>query len=274
MKIGQLRKMKTTLEKPVKYEMVLVSGNTNGEKRELLELTSHVGKNISIKFTGNIFDIHDGEPIKKSFAQGYSYKNFISLAQCDTCIVKPEKCHYDKGTCREPEWGEKHCFIPHYIYLSKTSDIKVGITRHTQIPTRWIDQGATEALPILKVPDRKTSGLIEVEIARTIPDKTNWRKMLKGEQTDGPSLEDYKEMLFDSIADILDDFEVEEVEEPTTFIEYPILETPEKITSLNFDKDPMVKGKLLGIKGQYLILDSGVINIRKYQGYEVEINLD
>lgn len=274
MNIGQLRKLKTTLEKPVKYELVLFNNTSDNEKRDYIELTSQVGKNISLKFTGNIFDIHDGEAIKKSYAQGYSYKNFISLAQCDTCIVKPEKCHYDKGTCREPKWGEEHCFIPHYIYLAKTSDVKVGITRHTQIPTRWIDQGATEALPILKVPDRKTSGLIEVEIARTIPDKTNWRKMLKGEQADGPSLEDYKEMIFDSIADILDDFDVEEVEDSATFIDYPILQTPEKISSLNFDKEPHIRGKLLGIKGQYLILDSGVINIRKYQGYEVEVELN
>ncbi len=269
MEIGHLSKMKTELDSPVKYSLVL---NQKNNQKKLISLNEFLEKEISLKFTGNIFDIHDGAPIKKSFGQGYSYKNFISLAQCDTCIVKPELCHYDKGTCREPKWGETHCFIPHYIYLSKTSDIKVGITRHTQVPTRWIDQGATEALPILKVQDRKTSGLIEVEIAKIVPDKTNWRKMLKGEQSDGPSLEEYKEMIFDSLADMLDDFDVEEVEEAPTFIKYPVNQYPEKVSSFNFNKDPLVKGVLKGIKGQYLIFDSGVINIRKFQGYEIEFS--
>jgi hypothetical protein len=261
--------MKTELDNPVRYHLVLNQGNSEKEELEI-PLNDYLSKNIRLKHTGRIYDLYDGKLIKKSYGQGYSYKNFISLARCDSCVVKPELCHYDKGTCREPDWGLKHCFIPHYIYLAKTSDVKIGITRHTQIPTRWIDQGAIEAMPILKVKDRKTSGLIEVEIARLIPDKTNWRKMLSGEEHQGPSLDEYKELVFDSIPHLLDDLDAEEVEDLPTFINYPVLEYPKKISSFNFDKNPEISGTLLGIKGQYLIFDNGVINIRKYQGYEIE----
>lgn len=261
---GNILKMKTKLEgtKPI-YHLPL-SDN-------LIFMNELIGKKISLKFDGVINCIATGEQIKKSFNQGYSYKSFMTLAECDTCIIKPELCHYSLGTCRDPKWGEEHCFIPHYIYLAVSSDLKVGITRHTQIPHRWIDQGASFALPILKVKDRKTSGLIEVEIARVFKDKTNWQKMLKNEIPEIDLL-DKKEEVFDEFADVLDSFDVDEVEDQVTIIEYPVLEYPKKIKSLGFDKDQLVEGTLLGIKGQYLILDTGVINMRKHQGYKIEIN--
>ena len=55
-------------------------------------------------------------------------------------------------------------------------------------------------------------------------------------------------------------------------IKYPVVQYPEKIISLNFDKTPIVEGTLLGIKGQYLILDVGVINIRRSTGYNIELS--
>lgn len=165
-KTGTLEKMKTELiDGTAVYQLPL--------SNDLIPLNDLIGKNLSLTFTGNIFDIHDGKKIKKSYGGGYSYKNFISLAQCDTCIIKPELCHYDQGTCREPEWAKGHCHKPHIIYLSNTGAAKIGITRKSQVPTRWIDQGANYALPILEVPDRKTSGLIESEISKIMSDKTN-----------------------------------------------------------------------------------------------------
>jgi hypothetical protein len=65
--------------------------------------------------------------------------------------MKPETCHYHLGTCREPDWAQNHCFRPHIVYLANSSGVKVGITRKTQIPTRWLDQGASQALPIFEV---------------------------------------------------------------------------------------------------------------------------
>lgn len=267
--LGQLSKMKTELATPVKYQLPLTEN--------LVELNPLIGTAVKMVFTGNIFCIHCGRKTKKSFSQGYCYPCFISLAQCDMCILKPEQCHYHLGTCREPKWGEDHCMQPHYIYLANSSGIKVGITRHTQIPTRWIDQGAVQALPIIKVQSRYISGLVEVAIAKHINDKTSWQRMLKN-QVEGVDLQAKRDELMkicaadfsevkqksgDQVMELLSDQSV-------VNIEYPVEKYPEKVKSFNLDKIPEVSGVLQGIKGQYLILDTGVINIRKYGGYEVE----
>ncbi len=260
---GSILKMKSELADVVQYSLPV------GD--QLLPMNDLLEKKLKLEFTGNIFDVHDGKKIKKSYGQGYSYQNFIKLPQCDSCIVKPEKCHFHKGTCRDPEWGKEHCFIPHIIYLAVSSEAKVGITRHTQVPIRWIDQGASYALPILQVDDRKTSGEIEIEIAKTMKDKTNWRKMLMNEVAD-IDLESLREDVFDSIADLLDDFGAQDLEEDVVHINYPVIEYPSKVKSVGFDKQSVIEGTLLGIKGQYLIFDECVVNMRKHNGYEIEIS--
>ena len=199
------------------------------------------------------------------------------LASCDMCIMKPETCHYDQGTCREPEWGERNCMVDHFVYLSNTSSLKVGITRHTQIPTRWIDQGATQGMPIFKVATRYISGLIEVEIAKHVADKTNWRNLLKGDAEPLALQEQFATILplvEDKIIEIRQRFgedSIQIINAELTSLSYPVEKHPVKIVSHNFDKSPEVTGKLQGIKGQYLIFDTGVINIRKFTSYEVEV---
>ena len=273
---GTIRKMKGDLqsgEDPVQYHLPLrnIEEPDNLDKEILAPMNDFLGKEITLDYQESIYDIYDGKSIKKSYGQGFSYKNFISLARCDSCIVKPELCHYHKGTCREPKWGEEHCFIPHVIYLSITSGVKIGITRETQVPTRWIDQGAVYALPILKVADRKTSGMVEVELAKTMADKTNWRNMLKGEY-EFVDLELIRDQIFEEYGDLLDDADADDIEEDILEIKYPILEVPKKFSSLSFDKKQKIEGTLLGIKGQYLILDTGVINMRKHQGYHITLS--
>ena len=176
--IGALRKMTAQLNEngQVSYQLPI------GE--QLLPLNELMGKTLTLQYHQHISCSHCGRKTKKSFSQGFCYPCMQKLAQCDMCIMKPETCHFEQGTCREPEWGEKHCFTPHYVYLANTSGLKVGITRHTQIPTRWIDQGATQALPIFKVSTRLQSGLVEIALAEFIADKTNWRTMLKGNADD------------------------------------------------------------------------------------------
>ena len=262
---GDLLKMRTELDSPVRYQLPV------GE--HLVPLNPLLGSSVRLRFSGEIYDIEDGTPIKKSYGQGYSYQNFMRLACCDSCIIRPHECHYHLGTCRQPEWGEKHCFAPHCVYLANTSGLKVGITRQTQIPTRWIDQGAAFALPILKVPDRRTAGLIEVEISRHISDKTDWRKMLRGE-TGEVDLTSVREDLFCELADFLDDCDAEDVDEDVLEITYPVGEWPAQVKALSFEKTPVIEGTLTGIKGQYLIFDSGVLNVRKYQGYRVELTVE
>ncbi|PMG44229.1 hypothetical protein BCU90_22855 [Vibrio lentus] len=267
---GTLKKMSASLDGAVTYRLPV------GE--EFVELKPLIGKTINLTHTGNIFCCSCGKKTKKSYSQGHCFVCMRKLASCDMCIMKPETCHYDEGTCREPEWGEANCMVDHFVYLSNTSSLKVGITRHTQIPTRWIDQGATQGLPILKVKTRQISGLIEVELAKHIADKTNWRTLLKGDGDDMELVEKAKELLplvEDKIQEIkakFGDDAIEILSENITPLSYPVEQHPVKIVSHNFDKNPEVTGVLQGIKGQYLILDTGVINIRKFGSYEVEVS--
>lgn len=262
---GNILKMKSRLENPVEYFLPVAD--------QLIPMNAYLGKKIKMSFEGQINCISTGEKIKKSYNQGYSYKSFMTLAECDICIVKPELCHYDKGTCRDPKWGEDNCLKPHVLYLAVSSGLKVGITREKQVPTRWIDQGATYVLPILQMPGRKEAGLLEDEMKAQLDDKTNWRKMLSNEVEQGHDLKSIAEGLFDSYADLIDDLGGEDLDAQPLEIHYPVLEYPTKIKSLGFDKNPVVEGTLQGIKGQYLILDTGVINMRKHQGYFLEIEL-
>ena len=268
---GAVRKMRTELEGTVRYTMLL-------GKHEI-PLNDYLGRQLQLDFRGQINCIHCERKIKKSFNQGYCYPCFKRLAQCDSCIVSPEKCHYGAGTCREPQWGEQHCMVDHVVYLASTSGIKVGITRGSQVPTRWMDQGATQAKPIFCVSTRLYSGLVESLFKNHIADKTNWQAMLKGD-AEPCDLEDARQRLMRECAVGLDalaqEFGIQAITElafePETHIKYPVLEYPTKVSSFNLDKTPLIGGTLMGIKGQYLIFDSGVINMRKYGGYDISLS--
>lgn len=268
--IGTIKKMRAQLGEQIDYFLPL------GEQE--LHLNPLIGSPISFQFTGNIYCSACSKKTKKSYSQGHCFVCMRKLAACDMCVMKPETCHYDAGTCREPQWGDTHCMVPHYVYLSNTSAIKVGITRHNQIPTRWIDQGASEALAILKVKNRHLSGLVEVELARFIGDKTNWRNMLKGPAehidlvTQAHQLLEQIEPELKALEQRFGEGSIEHLLESESVqqLDFPVQQYPEKIKSLNLDKEPLVEGQLLGIKGQYLYLDCGVINMRKYSSYELE----
>ena len=267
---GAVRKMKTQLAEPVKYTMVL-------GKHEV-PLNDYLGKQLQLDYQGVINCIHCGRKTSKSFSQGYCYPCFKRLAQCDMCIMSPERCHYDAGTCREPQWGETHCMIDHTVYLANTSGLKVGITR--DVPTRWMDQGASQAQPIFRVGNRLLSGLVETVFKNHIADKTNWQAMLKGPAQPRDLEQVRGELMAECAAEIdalqqqygLQSIMVLEGESEIK-IDYPVLEYPVKVKSLNLDKTPTVGGTLMGIKGQYLIFDTGVINMRKYGGYSLSLSL-
>ena len=265
---GHLRKMVTSLSSPVEYQLPIDD--------QLIPLNEYIGKTISLVYSGEIHCIECGRKTNKSYSQGFCYPCFQSLAACDMCIMKPETCHYYEGTCRQPEWGEEHCFRDHFVYLANSSGIKVGITRGTQIPTRWIDQGASQALPIFRVSNRLLSGKIEMAIKQHVSDRTDWRKMLKG-KPEAVNLIEKRDELLNMAALELQEIKSEFGEDQVTQlehekiieIEFPVSDYPEKVKSFNFDKTPEVSGLLQGIKGQYLIFDTGVINIRKFAGYNV-----
>ncbi|CCN34117.1 conserved hypothetical protein [Vibrio nigripulchritudo SO65] len=264
---GTLRKLASELSEGVEYFLPI--GN------ERVGLNTFIGQPITLTHTGNIFCSSCGKKTKKSYSQGHCFVCMKKLASCDMCIMKPETCHYEQGTCREPEWADENCMVDHYVYLSNTSSLKVGITRHTQIPTRWVDQGATQGLPIFKVKNRHISGLIEVALAKHVADKTNWRTLLKGDG-EPMALEELAKQLMPHAEEVITEIKAKYGEdsvtplvEDITEIHYPVTQHPTKIVSHNFDKNPEVTGVLKGIKGQYLILDTGVINVRKFTSYEV-----
>ncbi|MDK2777866.1 MAG: DUF2797 domain-containing protein [Pseudomonadota bacterium] len=251
---------------PVQYQLVLDD--------QRIALNEHLGKHITLQWQGEIHCCHCGRKTKKSFAQGFCYPCFSKLAQCDSCMMSPEKCHFAAGTCREPQWAEQVCFNDHIVYLANSSGLKVGITRATQMPVRWLDQGASQALPIARVKNRRLSGLIEDLLRQQVADKTNWRALLKGDAVP-LDLGAERDRLFDRFAAGIDAIEQQEGPGSVTLIEnaatetfaYPVMNYPLKISSHNFDKTAEVSGRLEGIKGQYLLLDTGVINLRKFTSY-------
>lgn len=268
---GALSKMSTRLEQPVQYSLRL------GEQD--LDLNALLGQGVRLEYLGAIHCSHCGRKTKKSFSQGYCYPCFSKLAQCDTCIMSPERCHYAAGTCREPAWGEQFCMTEHVVYLANSSGAKVGITRATQVPTRWIDQGATQALPIMRVATRQQSGLVEDVLRSQVTDRTNWRAMLKGEalpldlaQLAGEIFETCQ----DGITALQERFGLQAIQPLSDLavvdIAYPVLAYPAKVASFDLEKTPVVEGTLQGIKGQYLIFDTGVINIRKFTAYQLAVH--
>jgi hypothetical protein len=267
---GQARKLDSRLERPVQYQLQLGEGS--------VALNPLVGRELRLRFTGTILCIHCGKITNKSFNQGYCYRCFQKLAQCDTCVMSPELCHYSAGTCREPVWGDHFCMQDHVVYFANSSGLKVGITRASQVPTRWVDQGATQALAVLRVRSRQQAGFVEAMFRQHVTDRTNWRNMLRGEQEAVDLCAERDRLLAECASEIEDlrhRFGVHALSvingvEPVD-ISYPVARYPDKIASLDFDKTPEIGGVLHGIKGQYLMLDEGVLNIRKYTGYELEL---
>lgn len=275
---GFLRKMSSQVpeggcseDNPVRYSLRLDD--------EAISLNEHIGSQISLMHTGNINCIECNRKTKKSYSQGYCYPCFKKLAQCDLCVVSPERCHFDDGTCRDTDFAENFCMQPHIVYIANSSGIKVGITRQQNLPTRWIDQGAVQALPVMSVMTRQQSGFVEVAFKNHVSDKTRWQQMLKSE-TPHVDLIETRDRLFHEIradiAPLVERFGIQAIQpildgDPQTFV-YPVTQPPQKIVSLNFDKTPEVTGILQGIKGQYLILDKGVINLRRFTSYEVEFS--
>ncbi len=269
---GQLTKMAVTLPAATEAQYDMRIGDQN------MPMNALVGKTITLNYQGEINCLNCQRKTKKSYSGGFCFPCSQKLAQCDLCFMKPETCHYEQGTCREPEWGEAVCMQDHIVYLANSSGLKVGITRINQVPTRWIDQGATQAIPIFRVKTRYQSGLVEVMFKNHVSDRTDWRKMLKGD-AEPLDLTMERDRLVaecaDEIKTLQQQFGDDAIQflpaEPVVTIRYPVEQYPSKVTSLNFDKTPEITAELQGIKGQYLIFDKGVINIRKFSGYQIEM---
>ncbi|CAJ1001374.1 hypothetical protein QO009_001676 [Brevibacillus aydinogluensis] len=249
-------------DQPVDYYLQV------GEDR--LPLNEWLGRELTIAFLGEKNCIACGRKTNKTFNNGYCYPCFTKLPENDLCIVKPHECHYDQGTCRDASFGEAHCMIPHYVYLAVSSDVKVGLTRKNNELKRWVDQGAIRAIPIAEVPTRRMAGELEVHLSQFLPDKTNWRKMLKGDVKEVDLLA-LREEVYAHFPEEFKPFQYREDE--WIDITYPILESLDKIKSLTLDKQESLGGKLIGVKAQYLIFENGVFQAKKHAGYQVQVTV-
>lgn len=263
---GNLAKMSSVLiDKTAIYTL-----NLNNQK---IELNHCIGKKISIQFNQQIFCVACGKKTKKSFAQGFCYNCFINSPENAPCIIRPELCEAHLGKGRDVAWEIEHHLQPHTVYLSYASGLKVGVTRDTQIPTRWIDQGAVAAIVLAKTPNRYLAGVIEVFFKQYLADKTNWQQMLKLENGHLPDLiiekEKYAALLSENLKPYISK------ENDCFQINYPVTQKLAKIQSLNLDKTPYFEAILTGIKGQYLLFDdSTVFNVRNYSGYQIKFHID
>ena len=261
---GIIRKMKSQLEDPVQYTLPIDEDN--------VPINNFIGKYILFKYENHIYCIGCGRKTNKSFAQGFCYPCFINSPETSECILRPQLCQAHEGIARNMEWAQTHCLQDHFVYLAISSGVKVGVTRSAQIPTRWIDQGAWQAIKLAKTPNRYIAGLIEVALKEYISDRTQWQRMLKNELIEGIDLLDKKEEMLSYLSSDLQKYEC--FDNKITEITYPIKEYPEKVKSLSFDKLPEIEGVLWGIKGQYLLFDNGeVLNIRKHNGYKVSLEI-
>ena len=254
--------MKTVFNDPIEYSLVF-----DGEN---LSVNSLIGKQIQLQHTGAIFCSSCGTKIKKTFQDGLCFKCFQSAPEASECILRPELCRAHLGEGRDIEWEQANHNQPHVVYLAASDTVKVGVTRATQVPFRWMDQGAASAIRLAETPNRYEAGKLEVALKSFFTDKTNWQRMLKNEIDESIDLEEEKWSLHDQLPSDLTEFFSENDE--IIQLHYPVEQYPEKIKSLSLDKTPLIEGKLSGIKGQYLLFEDGsVINIRKHTGYEVVI---
>jgi hypothetical protein len=257
---GNLKKMRTVHGAVVEYYLPI--------GHHEIAMNPLIGQSIRIEYTGEIHCIRCGRKTSKSFAQGYCFPCFKTAPETEECVLHPERCRAHEGVARDMKYAREHCLIEHVVYLSVTNDLKVGVTRNTQVPVRWIDQGAVQAIELVRTPNRYTAGAIEVALKQHLKDKTNWRAMLKNEVVFAEDLQKKKGEVLRLLSGsyrVADDH--------ITTIRYPVEQYPETPRSLTLEKEPVIEGELTGIKGQYLIFrDGGVINIRKYGGYRVRIS--
>ena len=261
---GVLTKMKTEFASPIQYYLDM--------KTDFINVNQLLNRNISIQFVKyECLNCHRERPI---YRQGFCKSCFFDIPQAADWIMRPElsKAHLNEED-RDLEYEKKMQLQPHIVYLANSSNIKVGVTRKNQVPTRWIDQGAHEAIEIVEVPNRYLAGITEVALKEHISDKTNWRKMLTNNVIDADLVKE-KERLATYIPEEAKAYFLESHSDET-HLEFPVKSYPEKVKSLNLDKTPEFQGVLKGIKGQYLIFeDQTVFNVRAYEGYVVTIDIN
>lgn len=262
LKKGPLKKCQVRLSAPITYKLPL------GD--DYVDLNPLIGSKLSLTFSGDVYCLSCGKKTKKSFMQGYCYPCMLHSPETSECIIRPELCKGHLGEGRDLEWEQNHHVQEHVVYLAVSSGLKVGVTRSAQIPSRWIDQGASYAIKFATVPNRYLAGCIEVALKPYVSDKTAWQRMLKNEITHYDLLAEKQRLQLLLPQEYLSFIDTDNT---VTHLEFPVLNYPTKVTSFSFDKASVISGVLTGIKGQYLYFDtSSVVNVRKFSGYFISLH--
>ncbi len=269
MPTGPLRKLTGTLATDgsptagrVRYVMRLGA--------ERLRLDDRIGTTVTIRHTGERTCVVCARRVSRFFGQGFCFPCFRSAPEASECIVRPELCRAHLGEGRDPAWEREHHDQEHIVYLSWTGGLKVGVTRSTQVPVRWIDQGAVRALPIARTPHRALAGAIEVALKACFADRTDWRAMLRPASPAPDALDAGRLRALAALGPGLAEHAVPDAEQWT--LDYPVDHLPPKVRSINLEKEPEVSGTLAAIKGQYLVwADGRVLNVRNHSGFHIEL---
>jgi len=264
-----LEKMRIEAGDPLRYFLPLDAPDSASD----LLMNALIGSSLKLRHTGEIRCMACARSTRKSYGQGHCYVCFKRLARCDLCVMAPHRCHYAKGTCREPEWGESFCMQPHIVYLANSSSLKVGITREGGELGRWRDQGALQGRILARAQTRQAAGELEVKLAKTLGDRSQWRALVSGdaELLDLDAAAEQARALVPEPGPLVR-YVDPSADTKTLKLQYPVSQWP-PIVRLNFKKSAAVEGILLGIKGQYLLFDTGVFNVREHTGYEVVLDV-
>ncbi|MCX7120529.1 MAG: DUF2797 domain-containing protein [Gammaproteobacteria bacterium] len=275
------------------HKMHVLHGNPIQYQLNSITLNTLLNKKLTLEWSGEINCIQCDRKTKTSFQQGFCFPCMQKINECNNCMIHPERCLVETENikCDSSHWAHQHCHQKQIVYLANSSGLKVGVTQIKNNPSRWIDQGAAQALPIFQTSNRYQAGLIEVALKNYVADKTNWRIMLRENVAPIDLINERNNLLLKAEKDLDPIFKKYDIEQKcgreaacksldqialfntdTVFtFDYPVLEYPTKIVSLSFDKTPKISGILRGIKGQYLIFDTGVLNSRKFSGYAVTL---
>jgi len=270
-----LRRLRIEAGEPLRYFLVNSEAEQSPEQGLSVELSDKLGWHFRLAHTGVIRCQGCGNTTRKSYSQGHCYPCFKRLASCDLCVMAPHRCHYDQGTCRDPAWGESFCMQPHLVYLANSSGLKVGITRDGQQLGRWRDQGALQGRLLARAATRKAAGELEVKLAKEFGDRAQWRALVSGDaqlvDLDAAAVR-ARELVPDPGPGV-DYVDVGAATDTSTHeLRYPVAQWP-PVKRLNFKATNDIGGVLTGIKGQYLLFDTGVFNVREHTGYEAVVTI-
>jgi len=266
---GVLHGMRGTIEDPVRYTLEVGDAT--------VDVASRLGTELSIEALARTTCRHCGAASDRRFGDGYCYRCFSTLARCDLCVVSPDRCHYAQGTCREPEWGESFCMRPHAVYLANSGGAKVGIARLDNVPGRFIDQGAAEAMVVMTTATRQQAGFVEKALARHLSEQSDWRAIAAQSRVaiDLAALLSQLRRAARAALDELDarfPHQLAWVARPAPLaFRYASVGRCERIEQLKLDPAHPQGGRLIGVRGPYLLFERGVLNVRAHGGEHVRV---